>query len=715
MHDSKGQRSSFRHLLSPGRIGSMELRNRIIMAPMGSNLAEEDGRLGERIKRYYEARAAGGAGLLIMGVAAVAYPRGACNPNQVAISDDSFLPDLQDLAERVHAHGAKLAVQLQHAGKVATQDIAAGRPLWVPSELPMKNGDLLNDLSDEEIAGLTSYFMNPTAALAYHAMTADDIEALETMFADAADRARRAGFDAVEIHGAHGYILSSFLSPATNKRRDDYGGSLENRARLLLEVVRAVRARLGDDFPICCRLDAKEFATENGISVEDARRTAELVEEAGVDAVHVSAYADPLSGAAFTQAPLVHEPGGYVELAAGIKRRINVPVIAVGRIEPEQADRLISEGRADFVAMARKLLADPELPNKLSSGRTADLRPCIYCYTCVSRIFLNDHTRCAVNPATGREAEFEIVETGRSKKVIVIGGGPAGMEAARILALRGHDVALYERRRRLGGTLFFSSLLCEENARLVEYLGGQLEAGGVKVHLDCAVSAEMVKALDPDVVVVAVGAGHAKPGIKGADASHVLSGDELRALIDGSDKKVAADKLPLRHRAMLGLGSMLGVSDRISLARELTRHWMPIGKRVAVIGGGLVGIEMADFLSERGRDVTVLEEGRVLAPQMALPRRWRVLAALRERGVALMTSTKVEEIHKDSLCYLGDGGEQGRVAADSVIFAAGIEANPRLAREIEALGLEVRSIGDCEGPGYIEGAILDAQRLAIAL
>ena len=243
------ERGVFEHLLAPGRIGSLEIRNRILMSPMGSNLAQEDGHLGERIKRYYEERARGGVGLIIVGVGAISFPAGACNPNQIAISDDAFLPGLSDLTRRVHAHGAKIAIQLQHAGKVAVRDIVDGRPMWVPSVLPYKGGDLTNDLTPDELQRFVSSFTRPGAKMAYHEMTPEDIAHLVTTFADAGERARRAGFDGVELHAGHGYILSSFLSPATNKRQDEYGGPLENRARFLVETIRAVKARVGSGLP----------------------------------------------------------------------------------------------------------------------------------------------------------------------------------------------------------------------------------------------------------------------------------------------------------------------------------------------------------------------------------------------------------------------------------------------------------------------------------
>lgn len=703
---------SFRHLLAPGRIGSLELRNRIVMSPMGSNLAERDGHLGERIKRYYEERARGGVGLIIVGVGAIAFPAGACNPNQIAISDDVYLPGLTDLADRIHRHGAKLAIQLQHAGKVATQDMGAGRPLWVPSALPLKVGDLFDDLTPEEVAGVTEYFSRPGAKLRFHEMSGSDIEELVEMFAAAADRARRAGFDAVEIHAAHGYIVSSFLSPATNKREDEYGGSLENRGRLLSEVIRAVKGRVGADFPVWCRLDAKEFRTENGITVEEGRLAAELAEAAGADAIHVSAYADPTSGVAFTDAPLVHEACGYVPLAEGIKKRVEVPVIAVGRIEPEEAEAILKAGKADFIAMGRKLLADPELPVKLAEGLPEDVRPCIYCYTCVGKIFLNQSNCCAVNPATGREAEFEIEPAETPRRVLVVGGGPAGMEAARVAALRGHRVTLCEKSGRLGGTLVFSSLVYEANGRLAEYLERQVRELPIDLRLDKEVTPRFVMERKPDVILVAVGAGPRDPAIPGEDRPHVLAGGDLRALLTGSDKQVAEAKLSRRQRAIVGVGGLLGVADHISRARALTRRWMPMGKRVAIIGGGLVGVELAEFLCERGREVCVLEEGKTLAVEMALPRRWRALHGLRQHGVALLTGVRVEEITDEGVVYTAPDGARSTALVDTVIVASSPGRNLGLAEELEELGVEMHRLGDCQGIGYIEGAIMDAARIA---
>ncbi|MBS0345835.1 MAG: FAD-dependent oxidoreductase [Proteobacteria bacterium] len=709
--------ADFDNLLQPGRIGGLTLRNRIVMAPMGSNFAEPGGFCGERIQAYYEARAAGGSGLLIMGVCAIAYPAGTAEPFQVGVSDDKFIPGLAALAERVHHHGARIAMQLQHAGKTSVRDMAEGRELWVPSIPPAFKTDMMNALTREELgAFISSSKSRESGGVKIRVMDRADIAQMVEWFAAAAERAKRAGMDGVELHAGHGYILAGFLSPYYNRRDDDYGGPLENRARLLLEVIAAVRARVGTDFPVWLRIDAEEMRTPGGITLDDAKAVARLAEAAGADAVSVSAYANTSTGVAFTEAPLVQQKAGFLHWTAEIKAELRIPVIAVGRLEPEVADTAIGAGQCDFVAMARKLLADPELPKKLVAGRPQDIRPCIYCYACVSQIFINQRVKCAVNPLTGHEFETRIEPAATPRHVVVVGGGPAGMEAARVAALRGHRVTLVERSARLGGTLFFAGLAYAENGVLLDYLVEQVRRLPIEVRLNTAATPELLRSLQADAVIVAAGAERNAPDIPGAEQDHVWSGDELRRLMtDDRADEIAKRKLSFAQRALMKAGSLAGVTDSSDAIQNLSRLWMPLGKRVAIIGGGLVGLELAEFLVDRGRHVTVLEEGPNLGRELSIVRRWRVLDGLRQHGAELLTNAKVNAIDRKALRYTDADGAEHSLAAESVVLAVGARPDDRLARALEETGIPVTAIGDGAAIGYIEGALASGFKAGLAV
>jgi len=552
-----------------------------------------------------------------------------------------------------------------------------------------------------------------------HEATPDDLDALVADFVAAAARATRAGFDAVEIHGAHGYIFSEFLSPAWNFRTDRYGGSVENRSRLLCDVVRACRARLGDDFALWARIDAIEFGVENGIVPEFAGRSAELLEEAGADAVHVSAYANPL-GAGFTLGPIVHEPSGFVDYAAQIKKRVGVPVIVSGRIEPEAGDRVIRDGKADVISMGRKLLADPALPRKLKEDRASEIRPCIYCYVCVAQPFFDLRVRCAVNAMAAREHELDEWVQGKTdapKRLLVVGGGPAGLEAASVAAARGHEVILCEKEARLGGTLRFAALPYQPNERLLTYLEARVRKLPVEVRLQCEVTPEFVREMAPDVVFAAVGPRRETSTIPGADRRHVFDGDSLRDLLTGQGSRATRSQLSLAGRIAVGLGRLVGVTGDPSRLRTASKAYMPLGKSVAIVGGGLVGCELAEFLVERGREVHVFDSESVLAQQMAHPRRWRVLHDLREAGARLHPQTRISEITAEAIHFVGtaEGAEPQSVRADSVIIAEGLTANPEVVASLESSGVPVVVIGDASGVTYLEGAIHQGFEAAVEL
>ncbi|MCS5638023.1 MAG: FAD-dependent oxidoreductase [Myxococcota bacterium] len=709
-----------KNLLSPTRIGELELRNRIAVAPMGVEIAEADGRVREPVIAYYEERARGGAALIITENTSATYPRGANSAHELGVSSDDFLPGLKALADRVHKHDAKIAIQLAHHGKVGRLDTQQGRPLLMPSA-PRKQARISGplDLSKEEM-GLMAAAAGSGRPTIQEASKAD-LDELVRDFASAARRAQRAGFDAVEIHGAHGYIFSEFLSPAWNYREDEYGGCVENRSRLLCDVIEACRESTGGRFPVWCRIDAVEFGVEDGIRLEDAQRTAELAEDAGASAIHVSAYAPPM-GAGFTQAPIVHAENGFAAFAASIKARVSVPIIAVGRIGPQAGDKLIREGKADLIAMGRQMLADPETPRKLAENRESSIRPCIYCYTCVAQAFFDRSVRCAVNPVTAHESELaEAVRSkaARPQRVLIAGGGPAGLEAARVAAIRGHKVTLFEKSERLGGTLRFAALVYEPNERLLRWLETEVRALGVELILGRELGAEEIKQRAPDAVIVATGAKRESPPIPGSDLGHVLDGDSLRTLMTGEGPVAARRTIGVLDRFLLEAGRRLGVMRSPTRLRALSHYYMPLGKQVTIIGGGLVGIELAEFLAGRGREVTVLEEGEIFALEMAHPRRWRVLHDIRAAGVELIPGASVSRITEHSVEYSllnsGDKVEIRGVPAESVIITLGLQPDHGLGASLESSGVRTLSIGDCTGVGYIEGAIREGLQAALEL
>lgn len=697
-------------LLAPGRIGQLQLRNRIIMAPMGTSYATEGGFVTDRMKNYYEARAKGGAALIIPGVLSIDAPRGRCETEQLAISEDKYIPGLNELVEVVHRHGAKIAAQLQHAGKVATVDRMQGIQQLSPSETDLYAAEITTDMTGEELGRLAKRFANAPLDQKTKALTVEEIKHLVERFAEAAERAKRSGFDGVEIHAGHGYLLSSFLSPASNKRQDAYGGEVKNRARFLLEIIQATRDRIGRDYPVWCRIDGREFDTEGGITVEDARALAVLLQDSAVDAIHVSGYGGVISG--FIDAPICYPPCHLLPYAAEVKSAVKVPVIAVGRITPEMGEDILRQGKADFIAMGRALLADPELPNKLASGKRDEIRPCIRCYVCASQHIEDWPTVCSVNVATGREAEFTIKPAEKPKNVAVIGSGPAGMEAARLAALRGHHVTLYEKNRRLGGSLVFASVVSADNEGLLDYMTGQMKKLPIDIKMGAEISAESITAAKPDVTIVAVGPSIAPPQIRGGDRRNVISGKDLREMMNGRD---ISGKLAWWMR--MGLPLVKPVLQRIrpSAAAALTRRWMPVGKRAVVIGGDLVAIELAEFLVERGRKVTIVSSLRSMAPEMALPRRWRVLRNLREHGVTIINKVKCEEINEKGVVVSDKKGNMQTVEADTVVIAEGIQNNPALFQQLQVRLPEVYQAGDCADVRLIQGAIEDGAKIGIKI
>jgi len=701
-------------LVSPASIGNLKLKNRMIMAAMGSNFASEDGHTTEQLTAYYEKRAQGGIGLIILETSAITWPAGASMPNMIGFSKDEFIPSLKSLTQRIHQHGSKIAAQLNHSGKIAQEDVIAGRPIPVPSIPKSEPSDMFGLLTQDEIMNFIKAGGPDGKGPRYHELSADEIQQEVQHFVDAAKRAKAANFDAIEIHAGHGYLISSFLSPAVNKRTDEYGGTPEKRAKLLVDIISQIKIQL-KDFPVLVRLDANEYRIENGITPDDFLIAASMAQDAGADAIDVSAYGNTSKGIAFTEAPLVHEPGGFLNFVKMAKKELTIPIIAVGRIELDVAEKGLRNNEFDFLAMGRKILADPDLPIKIISGQEQLIRPCIYCYVCVSQIFINKPMMCAVNSQLGNEHRNEniIHSTADQKRILVIGAGPSGMESARLLAMQGHDVEIWEKDKDIGGTVRVAALAYEPNGRLINYLKNSLDELNVRIKLRTLATSQSVQDFNPDHVIVAVGANRNAPSIKGKNNRNVFDGEELRGLLFGSDAQ-AIKKLSLIQQLILKVGRATQLLRNISALRFLSKIWMPIAKNIVVIGGDLVGLELAEFLVERGRTVKVLEPSGSLGPNLSIVRRSRVVHMLKEHKVDLLTNVTIKEIDGQEVIFDHEEAQKS-LQADQVIIALGADTNSELSDELTNLNMPLTSIGDCTSVGYIHGAIADARKAVIDL
>ena len=674
----------FRKLLEPVTLAGMTIRNRIVMPPMGTAM-QAQGTYGLDLhKDFYEARAKGGAGLVIVETTGVDYRQGRITNTELTLHEDARIPGMRELAAAIKRHGAKAAIQLTHGGHSTKASILGVQPVG-PSAVARPGYDLSRELTAEEVGDIVVHFAN------------------------AARRAREAGFDAIEIGACHRGLIAQFLSRAWNKRQDDFGGSLANRARLLLQVIKATRELVGTDFPILCRLNASEYwgTLEGGVTLQEAQETARLAEEAGADCIHVTSFpglwpfhaTDTLASGM----PSSMAPGLNVGFAQAVKSCINVPVIAVGRISPELGERVLRKKQADLIAMGRQLIADPELPNKIMSGRLEDVVPCVYCNRCLGPALPRD---CTINAANGRERELPISPAAKIKKVLIVGGGPAGMEAARVAALRGHRVMLVEKEHSLGGLLNTAAIFREEYASLARYLSTQVRKLGVQITLGKEASAGFVATLAPDAVIVATGSVPLVPNIPGIEGDNVITLDAAEHVNEARTNRSALAVRAWLRKIVLRAGlAMLKDPKRAWIVNLLSRIILPMGKEVIVMGGGLPGVELASFLAERGKKVTVVTNSativEVSTPMNLLAQHLcRNLAA---SGVALLADAKVERIAGAGVVVTTHDGKTSTIKADTVALAGARRADAGLAQALQGAVAEIHTVGDCVEPrGILE-------------
>jgi 2,4-dienoyl-CoA reductase-like NADH-dependent reductase (Old Yellow Enzyme family)/thioredoxin reductase len=574
--------------------------------------------------------------------------QGRAFPNMALIDSDQHIPPFKKLVEAIHKEDGKIVVQINHAGRQTSASIT-GSPIVAPSAIPCPvRNEMPRELSHEGIQNI--------------------VEA----FGQAAWRVKEAGADGVEIHMAHGYLINQFLSPFSNKREDEYGGDADRRMRLALEVLRTVRNKVGPDFPVLCRLSADEYV-EGGLKIEDSKEIAKALERNGADALHISACV-AVSGY-LNHPPYYAEEGVFAHLAQGIKSIVSIPVIAVGRIRtPALANQILEEKKADLISMGRALIADPDLPTKALQGRTEEIIPCISCNRCILSI-RKGALQCAVNPETGREEMFKLKKTDRPKKVWIIGGGPAGMKAAEIAALRGHQVTIYEKNGKLGGRFLLAAIPPKKLILrdFIEYLTRQLKKLPIKITLGKPFTPVSLRRGKPDVVIVATGAKPFFPPIDGIQESKAIS-----------------------------------VEDALSGS-------IALGKKILVVGGGGIGAEVADYLSENGKEVTLIEMREGIALDLVGHLQHFLNTRLKAKGVQILTSTKVIRFEKESLWVEDSEGKKKLEGFDSIVVALGSAPNNELAESIRDRVSELYVIGDASKPREVMEALLEGEEVALKI
>ncbi len=635
-------------LFAPIKIKSVDLVNRAVMPPMGTNLGNPDGTVSEANLAYIKRRARGGAGLIITEITSV-HPSGSVIPNELGAYDDRFIPGLKKIADVVHAAGSKIALQLHHAGRESLYLLREKKAI-APS--PIRS--LVFGLTPREI-------------------THEEIQGIIIAFGAAAARAVEAGFDAVEVHGAHGYLLTQFLSALSNKRDDAYGGSLSNRSRFMIEVLQEVRKRVGEDFPVSLRLSVEE-CIKDGYTFEDIQPILPDLVKAGADILHASLGTHGSPGG-ITSAPFEYQPGFNVWRAKKLKEVVGLPVIAVGRFtDPSLANEVIARGEADLVAFGRQYLADPDFLIKAREGRPEDIRKCIACNQgCIERLMLGEgKIRCALNPETGQEIIYPQGPAGVRRYVWVVGSGPGGLTAAYEAARLGHKVTLYEKEEETGGQLRFASQapFKDQYGVWASWLTSQAKKMGVIVRTGIEVTQSMISEGNPEVVILATGGEQIKPDIPGIDLSLVCHAWQV---LEGS---------------------------------------IPPGKHPVVIGGGLIGMETADTLCQKGIQVILVEVLKQSPVLKITSHGYMLHTRLKEAGCQLLFNTTVKKIEESSVTVLIEGREQILSPVDQVIMAVGLKPNDELKEILQAKKIRHFIIGDALQPRRIIEATEEGARAA---
>jgi 2,4-dienoyl-CoA reductase-like NADH-dependent reductase (Old Yellow Enzyme family)/thioredoxin reductase len=644
--DAASRYSSDMLISKPFRLGNVVLKNRFLMPAIGTEYADR-GYVTERMIRYYERRAEGGVGLIQVEFCAVA-ANGASNHNQVRIDHDDFVPGLSELVRRVHVYDVPIVLQLAHAGRQMSVKMSGNQPV-APSAVPCP---LIKDMP--------------------RALTTAEVKLVIEQFVEGARRAKRAGFVGVQLHGAHGYLFHQFVSPLSNFRTDEYGGSWENRVRFPLEVVQKIREEVGQRFLIGYKISAKEYF-EDGLNLDDSTALAQLLQDVGLDYLEVSS--GTYAHMQHMVQPMLFERGYLVPFAAHMKRRLRIPVVAVGRINnPETAETVLRNGDADIVAVGRGLLADPDFPRKALKGQWEDIRQCVACNECMSLAFRQRDVACLINPELSREGTIDMSPTSDPKVVLVVGGGPGGVQAALSASAKGHRVILCDRGSNLGGKLPIVGLPPGKNEyySYLQFLSTQVRKSTIQLMMNTNVDLEFAQGIAPDIVIVATGARAQVPTLPGGNAAHVCTADE----------------------ALLGF---------------------ELGHRIIILGASGTGCETAQYLRKEGHDVTMIARSQKAARSIEPITRQVLLEEVRTAGIKIAFGFDCSEIGSDAVVCRDEGGNTVEFPCDGVVIARGYLPESDLAQELEKHGFQVMVIGDAVEPRKILEAVTEAHLVAVGL
>lgn len=639
----------FTKLLEKGKIGNLEIKNRFVMPPMGTLHANEKGEVTDSMIAYYKKRAEGGFGLVFIEVTAVDEV-GKAAPVQVGLWNDSQIEGFSKLLGSIKNAGAKVFVQLHHAGRQSTQKLFGGPNPEAPSKIACPFCDIIPD-----------------------EMTNERVWQVIDEFGDAALRAKKAGADGVEIHGAHGYLVAQFMSQHSNRRMDEFGGDFEGRLKFPREIFKNVRKKVGDDFPLSFRFSYDE-KVHGGRTLEESMAIAKTAQENGVDVLDISIMtyaslqymsASPEMPTAFNSFP-----------TKAIKEFVNIPVISVGRYNPFSAETMLELGCADFIAFGRASIADPDLPNKVAEGKTDDIIPCIACtQSCIGYIFNGQIMSCLVNPVTGHELEFDFSQNKDPKKVVIIGAGPAGLQAALAASKLGHDVTVIEKEDKIGGQYRLASIppTKHEIANALKYLHHASLENGVKFEMNIEATPELIEKLAPDAIILATGGVPARPPIEGLDGKNVVTA------IDILDGKVQP------------------------------------GRNVLILGGGMTGVETADFLTEHNRTVTIIDMLPDIAQDEAIIPKAFLKERLRDRPITKIMNAKIKSLTEDGVVYEQDGEEKSADGFDTIVLALGVKPCNALESQLEGKAEKIIVIGDAKKPGPANKASEEGLRAAFEI